>query len=603
MKLPIILLASILRLSVASQAMNDNATIGPYKLSFDLGFPHDTHNITVSEPKAEESLGQSKLEGYPIASDVFTTLQKTVVPDSIPSGSETVLPYEVSKYKQNGYGTWHYGPGIDFVKRLDIMPTNYSGASANNTTRLLNFFTLTDIHISDKESPAQSVYYGYKWGILSGYSPVMLYTTQVLDAAVETINALHKKDPFDFGISLGDDCNSAQYNELRWFIDVLDGKNINPDSGVKDDPVPGPHNDYQDEYKAAGLNKTINWYQTLGNHDHFWMGMFPPDDYIKSTLTGNTIVNQGNIFTNSTGIKSRGYYMGAIDGRTPYGDIIGAGPVANFTTPPTVPADPNRHFLSRKEWISEFFNTSSNPKGHGFNQSDMSTGFACYTFEPNSSLPIKVIVLDDTQRDDNPSDDGGNGHGSLDQERYDWLVKELDKGQAEGKLMIIAAHIPIGVKLSDTGLGSLMTWSRYAAVSDTDLIAKLHTYPNIIMWIAGHRHMNTATALKSLDAAHPELGFWEVETSSLRDFPQQFRTFEIVRNSDNTVSIFTTDVDPAVKDGSFAAISRSYAIATQQIFKDKIDLLPTGSYNAELVKQLTPEMQAKMQNYGAPMGK
>jgi hypothetical protein len=233
----------------------------------------------------------------------------------------------------------------------------------------------------------------------------------------------------------------------------------------------------------------------------------------------------------------------------------------------------------------------------------MSTGFACYTFEPNSSLPIKVIVLDDTQRDDNPSDDGGNGHGSLDQERYDWLVKELDKGQAEGKLMIIAAHIPIGVKLSDTGLGSLMTWSRYAAVSDTDLIAKLHTYPNIILWIAGHRHMNTVTALKSPDAAHPELGFWEVETSSLRDFPQQFRTFEIVRNSDNTVSIFTTDVDPAVKDGSFAAISRSYAIVTQQIFKDKIDLLPTGSYNAELVKQLTPEMQAKMQNYGAPMGK
>jgi len=92
--------------------------------------------------------------------------------------------------------------------------------------------------------------------------------TQVLDAAVQTINALHKKDPFDFGISLGDDCNSAQYNELRWFIDVLDGKNINPDSGVKDDPVPGPHNDYQDEYKAAGLNKTINWYQALGNHDH-----------------------------------------------------------------------------------------------------------------------------------------------------------------------------------------------------------------------------------------------------------------------------------------------------------------------------------------------
>lgn len=85
---------------------------------------------------------QSQLEGYPIASDVFTTRQKTVVPDSIPSGSEKVFPYEITKYKQNGYGSWHYGPGMEFVKRLDIMPTTYSGTSASNTAKLLNFFII-----------------------------------------------------------------------------------------------------------------------------------------------------------------------------------------------------------------------------------------------------------------------------------------------------------------------------------------------------------------------------------------------------------------------------------------------------------------------------
>ena len=73
---------------------------------------------------------QSQLEGYPIASDVLTTLQRTVAPDSIPSGSETVLPYEISKFKQNGYGNWSYGQGIDSVKRLDIMPANYSSVSS-----------------------------------------------------------------------------------------------------------------------------------------------------------------------------------------------------------------------------------------------------------------------------------------------------------------------------------------------------------------------------------------------------------------------------------------------------------------------------------------
>jgi len=538
---------------------------------------------------------------YPIDSTVVTTVDRTIVPDSVPSTSPKILPTEISKFSQYGYGVWHYGPGLGFEKKLDLMSPAYITTSVTNTANLLNFFTMTDIHISDKESPAQAIFFGYKGGLISGYSPIMLYTTHVLDAAVQTVNALHKKNPFDFGISLGDDCNATQYNELRWFIDVLDGKNINPDSGVKDDPIPGPNNDYQDEYKAAGLDKTIPWYQAIGNHDHFWMGFLPPNDYIRKSLIGENMLNLGNPFIDPLGVDSRGFYIGSIDGRTPYGDVIGAGPVLNFASPPKVlAADPNRRSLSKKEWINEFFNTSSNPKGHGFNQADATNGFANYTFEPKSNIPIKVIVINDTQSNDDPNDPDalgfgkgsfGYGHGELDNERYNWLISELDKGQAEGKLMIIAAHEPIGVEK----VPSMMAWN---PAFEAKLIAKLHTYPNLILWIAGHRHLNTVTALKSPDATHPELGFWEVETSSLREFPQQFRTFEIVRNSDNTISIFATDVDPAVKEGSFAAKSRSYAIAAHQIFKLPMTNL---SYNAELVKQLSTEMQAKIQHYGEPV--
>src|SRR5450756_1247088 len=82
--------------------------------------------------EAERGLTKPSHEGYPIASDIFTTLQKTVVPDPIPADSETVFPYELSKYKQNGYGSWQYGPGLDPVKRLDLMPTTYRGASATS---------------------------------------------------------------------------------------------------------------------------------------------------------------------------------------------------------------------------------------------------------------------------------------------------------------------------------------------------------------------------------------------------------------------------------------------------------------------------------------
>jgi hypothetical protein len=228
-------------------------------------------------------VNQRGLQGYPIASDVLTTLQRTVVPDPVPSSAEKIYPYEVSKYEKNGYGKWHYGPGLPYVERLDLMSNNYNATPNNNTTELLRFFTISNIHITDKQSPAQTIYFGYKGGVSSSYSPVMLYTTQVLDAAIQTINVLQKEKPFDLGITLGDDCNSAEYNEIRWFIDVLDGRNINPNSdpGIKEDPVHGSYNDYQDEYKAAGLNESIKWYAVLGNHDHFWMGVNPVDDYLR----------------------------------------------------------------------------------------------------------------------------------------------------------------------------------------------------------------------------------------------------------------------------------------------------------------------------------
>jgi len=81
-------------------------------------------------------------------------------------------------------------------------------------------------------------------------------------------------------------------------------------------------------------------------------------------------------------------------------------------------------------------------------------------------------------------------------------------------------------------------------------------------------------------------------------------TRQIAPDTDYAV---TTDVDPAVKEGSFAAIARSYAIADREIILptpvNQFYLPPSGSYNAELVKQLSPEMQVKIQNYGTPIGK
>ncbi len=558
-------------------------------------------------------INQIQPKGYPTASDVQTTLQRTVAPGATPSTA--IALREVSKYSQYGYGNWNYGQGLPYERRLDIMPAAYNSSAVTKKTKLLSFFTISDIHITDKESPNQLIYLQRRHPTLpvgaALHSGIMPYTTHVLDAAVQTVNALHKQNPIDFGLSLGDACNSTQYNELRWFIDVMDGKVITPSSGAH---LGADTIDYQKPYKAAGLDKTIPWYQALGNHDHFWIGSIPVDYSLRKDLRQSYVTDEvfatGDVLSDPRKIDSRDCYMGVLDGSTPYGDLIKAGPVENFSSAPKVVADPDRRSLLRTEWMNEFFNTSSSPVGHGFNLSDANNGFACYSFVPKSTVPIKVIVLDDTQKEDDGSADI-HGHGFLDQARWSWLKKELADGDAAGQLMIITAHVPINVEVTAPNSETCWWLNPENAVTLPNLIAELHSHPNLIMWISGHRHLNTVKAFISPDPVNaPEKGFWQVETPSLRDFPQQFRTFEIYLNSDDTISIVTTDVDPAVKEGTPAATSRRYAIATAQItgawdFTTKhnptndptIKPMPTGSYNAELVKQLSPEMRAKMRNY------
>ncbi len=414
------------------------------------------------------------------------------------------------------------------------------------------------------------------------------------------MNALHKRNPFDFGISLGDTCNCTQFNELRWYLDVIDGKVISPSSGAHRGAATI---DYQKPYKAAGLDKSIPWYQVLGNHDHFWLGSIPidadPSLGIRQAFVSDKVWAAGDILVpnpskttfpclfDTSKLKERLFYMGGLDGSTAHGDIKNAGPVAEFSAPPVVAADPNRRSLLRTEWIEEFFKTTTNPVGHGFNLVDYSdpnweSGFACYSFVPKSDIPLKIIVIDDTQSETDGSHDI-HGHGFLDAARWNWLQAELAAGQADNQLMIIAAHVPIAV----ANIGSEVEWWEAArdpnatqrnAVSLTGLVAALQNTPNLLMWIAGHRHLNTVKAFLPPAGRGAESGFWQVETSSLRDFPQQFRTFEVYLNSDYSISMAVTNVDPAVAEGTPAAKSRSYAIAAHQIIQnDKTPNAPNTS--------------------------
>jgi hypothetical protein len=70
-------------------------------------------------------------------------------------------------------------------------------------------------------------------------------------------------------------------------------------------------------------------------------------------------------------------------------------------------------------------------------------------------------------------------------------------------------------------------------------------YPNVVLWVNGHTHVNSVTSHARPAGAQVPGGFWEVNTASHIDFPQQARVVELADNHDGTISIFGTIVDSA----------------------------------------------------------
>jgi metallophosphoesterase (TIGR03768 family) len=622
--------------------------------------------------KALASLGGAGVSEptYPIAPSYlvlpYTTLDKTVVPvvpgAPLPDPPE-IAPCLLSQYESIGYGFWNVaedgspdGPGSiqpypvfgyacpSLTSASTLTPGN--ATDPEGAAMLLRFFSISDVHICDKESPARNIYYGAYYprvvnaagqpvGDSSRYSGIILYTTHVLDAAIQTINALHQVTPFDFGIALGDACDNTQLNELRWYIDVIDGKRITPSSGAH---LGAGTIDYQKPYQAAGLDKSIHWYQVMGNHDQFFIGSCKVNDKIRTALVGKNVLNIGLLPNPSrpgaadwkTAINSTGYYMGVMNGMTEDGlidntELMYGGPEQSFHPAPQVAADPNRRSLTPSQWMAQFFNTTSKPVGHGFTQANVNAGFACYSFKPKAGVPVKIIVLDDTDKV------GCGALSALDSKRFNWLVNQLEAGQKADELMIVCAHIPINPYQQAPGTTYFPeTWAPYSEISLDQLLETLFSYSNFVLWIAGHIHRNTITPQPNPNYPEAGYGFWEIESPCLRDFPQQFRRFQIGINSQGNLSIFVDSVDTAV-DGSVlytpgvtppAAISRSYTIGATEIFGTwayygsetpppmPIPGIPSvqqgpnmdpvsGVYNAECqiqMNQLSPGLQIKLAN-------
>jgi metallophosphoesterase (TIGR03767 family) len=445
---------------------------------------------------------------------------------------------------ESGWRAVVTGPGEKHVVQTSL------GVKAKKTrtkTRkpLLSFAQLSDVHICDAQSPQRLDYLdrgdddnnddGHIDGggtYRSAWRPQEILGVHVADAMVRRINEIGSgpvlNKPLALTLQTGDNSDNNQRNEIRWNIDVLDGGTVQVDSGdltkyegVQDndvafyDPhywhpdgtpegladdqarsrygfpeVPGLLDAARAPFDAEGLS--MPWYTAMGNHDGLVQGITAASNSTRSKAVGT----QKTIT-----------------------------PPASPSTARTVSADPDRAEITKKEWVEEHFATTGAPVGHGFTAENRTKGTAYYTFDKGL---VRFIVLDTV----NPN---GRESGSIDKAQFAWLKALLAKSTR--KLVILASHHT--TTTMDNDLTGVVNDA--PRVLGEKILPVLLANENVIAWVNGHTHTNHIWAHKRKGGG----GFWEINTASHIDWPQQGRLIEIADNKDGTVSIFTTMIDHA----------------------------------------------------------
>lgn len=248
-----------------------------------------------------------------------------------------------------------------------------------------------------------------------------------------------------------------------------------------------------------------------------------------------------------------------------------------------IPPDPQRQFVSKPQIKQVYGEKIPNDDDHGFAFVDAAQRLASndsasyYAWDPAQTPGFRFISIDTVSEggvlgpfEPTPT---GSSDGNIDNPQFAWLKAELDKAQADGKLIVIFGHHPVrsmDANIPDEAAAQCTTndphghdvnpgcdldprssdpvhlgdpqEAKALGNSAKTFVELVGEYPNVIAYVPGHTHENRITPYERKKAGGI---FWEINTSAVADHPQQHRLIEIFDNDDGTLSIFATVLDPA----------------------------------------------------------
>ncbi|MFD7706714.1 TIGR03767 family metallophosphoesterase [Streptomyces sp. NPDC059785] len=464
----------------------------------------------------------------------------------------TTLAAVAVRGEGSGYRRLGDGPAWQRVVRGEL--AGAKDGREGRRTALASFVQFTDLHLVDVQHPLRYEY--LRAQTASAWRPQEALSVAGAVSLVERVNALRGApvtgSPLHFVMTTGDNTDNNSKTELDWFLKVMSGGRVTPNSG---DPrryegvqssdlklywqpdaalrdadkqlgfprIPGFLAAAIRELNSPGLG--LPWYSTVGNHDALPGGCYAPGD----SFFAEFAVGGKKLMTLDTA-AGKAIWDNVKKGGDPKGVDFRAMLKAQARHMRPVTPDPARAPFTRAEYLKAHLDpahTGPGPVGHGYSQANLDADTQYYSFRIADGLI--GISLDST-------DPGGHYEGSLGTAQLTWLEKTL-KDNKDAYAVVFSHHTSKTMR----NLRPDPAHPGERRHGGDELVAALGRHSNVVVWVNGHSHKNRITPHQASGGG----SFWEISTASHVDFPQLARVIEITDNHDGTLSLFTTLIESA----------------------------------------------------------